>query len=296
MKRASILFLALVSAAAWAHGGAHPAEPGPPAWTLDPAVVAPLLISGGLYLTGFVRLWRRSDGGRSCHLRNAGLFAVGWCVLAASLCSPLHEAGERSFALHMVEHELLMLVAAPLIAFSRPMAVLLWALPAQSRQGWAAGTYRAAMASRLGDPVIATLLQGVVLIAWHAPPLFDRALGHEAWHVAQHLSFIVSALLFWWAMARRQEHRGYALPALCLFATSLVGGLLGALMAFSSSPWYAGYAALGMTPFGLSPIEDQQLAGLLMWIPGGMVHAGAALFLLARALRSGEAFHAATLD
>ena len=296
MKRASILLLALVPAAASAHGGAHLADPGPPTWTLDPAVVTPLLIGGALYLAGFVRLWRRSDGGRACHLRNAGLFAAGWCMLAASLCSPLHEAGERSFALHMVEHELLMLAAAPLIAFSRPMAVLLWALPASSRQGWAAGTYRATAASRLGDPVIATLLQAVVLIAWHAPPLFDRALGHAAWHVAQHLSFIASALLFWWTMARRYEHRGYALPALCLFATSLVGGMLGALMAFSSSPWYAGYAALGMTLSGLSPIEDQQLAGLLMWIPGGMVHAGAALLLLARALKPREAFRGATLD
>lgn len=296
MRRAAILLLALAPAAALAHGGAHQPDTGPPGWTLGASVVAPLLIGGGLYIAGFVRLWWRSDGGRTCHLRNAGLFAAGWCVLAASLCSPLHEAGERSFALHMVEHELLMLVAAPLIVLSRPMAVLLWALPPRSRQGWAAGTYRATVASRLGDPVIATMLQAVILVAWHAPPLFDRALGHEAWHVAQHLSFIVSALLFWWAMARRHEHRGYALPALCLFATSLVGGLLGALMALSSSPWYAGYAALGMTPFGLSPIEDQQLAGLLMWIPGGMVHAGAALLLLARTLRPREAFRAATFD
>lgn len=67
--------------------------------------------------------------------------------------------------------------------------------------------------------------------------------------------------------------------------TSIVGGALGALMALSSSPWYAGYAAMGMMPLGLTPTEDQQLAGLIMWVPGGLVHAAAALVVLGRYLR-----------
>ncbi|MDB5816511.1 MAG: hypothetical protein JWQ11_151, partial [Rhizobacter sp.] len=99
------------------------------------------------------------------------------------------------------------------------------------------------------------------------------------------LSFLVSALLFWTAMLHRtaghsmsSATRGVA--ALCLFATSIVSGALGALMAISQSPWYDGYARLGMTPFGLTPAEDQQVAGLLMWIPGGLVHALVALALV----------------
>jgi cytochrome c oxidase assembly factor CtaG len=297
MKRPLVIMLAAWPAAAWAHGGAHLREVGPPEWTLDATIVVPLLISAGLYALGFARLWARSDAGRSDHIRHAMLFGAGWLVLAGSLCSPLHEAGERSFTLHMIEHELIMVAAAPLIAFSRPLAVMLWALPQGFRQGMAAGAYRAILGSPiLSEPITATLLQAMVLIAWHAPPLFNRALGHEGWHVAQHLSFLVSALVFWWAMARWQEARGYALSAMCLFVTSLIGGLLGALMAFSASPWYAGYAALGMTPYGLTPVEDQQLAGLVMWIPGGMVHATAALLLLMRALRSRETSSVAALD
>jgi cytochrome c oxidase assembly factor CtaG len=101
------------------------------------------------------------------------------------------------------------------------------------------------------------------------------------------MTFIVTSLLFWWAMLHVQRGR-YGLSAACLFVTSLVGGALGALMAFSNSPWYAPYAAMGMTGIGLDPTTDQQLAGLLMWIPGGMVHAGAALLLLYRWLKSSE--------
>jgi putative membrane protein len=77
--------------------------------------------------------------------------------------------------------------------------------------------------------------------------------------------------------------------ALCLVATSIISGALGALMAFASSPWYVGYARLGMAPFGLTPAEDQQLAGLLMWVPGGLVHAGAALIVMRRILRPAHA-------
>jgi len=128
---------------------------------------------------------------------------------------------------------------------------------------------------------------------WHLPPLFDRALGHQGWHVAQHLSFLLSSLLFWWAMMHGREGRhGYGVSALCLFATSLIGGALGALMAVSTSPWYAGYAAMGMTLGGLTPAEDQQLAGLLMWIPGGLFHAAAALWFLFKWLNASEASHA----
>ena len=170
-----------------------------------------------------------------------------------------------------------MLVAAALLPLSRPLGLMLWAFPRRIRQGLAfPGLLR-----RLADPVLATTLQAAAMWAWHAPPLFNRALGHPGWHIAQHLSFLVTALLFWWSVTQT-PNRGLA--ALCLFVTSVVGGALGALMALSASPWYAGYAAMGMMPFGLTPAEDQQLAGLIMWVPGGLVHAGAALVLLAQYL------------
>jgi putative membrane protein len=122
------------------------------------------------------------------------------------------------------------------------------------------------------------------------PGPFDLALRSEPWHVAQHLSFLASALLFWWAMLHGRA--GPLVAAACLFVTSMIGGGLGALMTLSNSPWYAGYAELGLTPAGLTPEQDQQLAGLIMWVPGGAWHLAAALWFLMRALRRMEARHA----
>jgi putative membrane protein len=123
-----------------------------------------------------------------------------------------------------------------------------------------------------------------MLWLWHAPAFFDRALGSEGWHATQHLSLLLSALLFWWAINGASSlQRRHGTAALCLFFTSLHSGLLGALMALSASPWYARYVAMGLSgTAGLTPLEDQQIAGLIMWVPGGAVHAIVALVYLSR--------------
>jgi cytochrome c oxidase assembly factor CtaG len=289
MKRPALLLLLMTPAPAFAHGGGEHE-----AWRPELSVALPLLLFAALYAIGFARLWRRSDLGRASLKRGLALFAAGWLTLAAATASPLHDAGERSFTFHMIEHELIMLPAALLLVLARPGPVLLWAFPANVR-GLFAATARGgrglwALASA---PIAATGLQALALCAWHMPPLFDRALESEGWHIAQHLSFLLTALLFWWAMAHgRTGRHGYGLAALCLFLTSLVGGALGALMAVSASPWYAPYAAMGMTPWGLSPAEDQQLAGLVMWVPGGAFHAAAALYFLYQWLKASEVSHA----
>jgi cytochrome c oxidase assembly factor CtaG len=277
--------LVLAPAVCHAHAGGHDAA----AWTFEPGVVLPLLAALFAYAIGSHRLARRSARGWLTRRPGRGWFALGWSVLALALVSPLHAGGEHSFALHMAEHELLMLVAAPLLVLARPLGTLLWALPRAARAvvgRWSRGRAVTGAWHALTGPVTATALQAVALWAWHAPRPFGLALASEGWHVLQHLSFLITALLFWTAMFdRRRMQRHAAVVIGCLFATATVSGALGALMAFSSSPWYAGYAALGMTPLGLTPAEDQQVAGLLMWIPGGLVHAGAALAILARTLR-----------
>jgi cytochrome c oxidase assembly factor CtaG len=284
--------MAVTSSSAVAHD-LNGAGQGMPGWTWDPWIVVPLLITAACFMAGWRRLRARSSLGRNALERRSVLFGCGWFVLVASLMSPLHEAGERSFAAHMFEHELLMLLAAPLLVLSEPLAIMLWAFPTGVRR-LIGGMTRSSPVSvawrRLTAPVTATLIQAAVLWGWHAPMLFDLALSNDGWHVVQHLSFLISALLFWTAMigprgAGSSASSARALSALCLFATSVVSGALGALMAFSQSPWYLGYAKLGMAPFGLTPAEDQQLAGLIMWIPGGLVHAGAALVLVTTMLK-----------
>jgi putative membrane protein len=273
---------------AWPHASALPHDE--PGWTLSPSIVVPVAVSLLLYAHGAWRLRQRSHLGRAALHRRVLLFAAGWFTLAAAAISPLHEAGESSFALHMLEHELLMLIAAPLLVLAKPLETMLWSLPAAARKTigrWVRSTAMQGSWRFFSGAVVATVLQAAALWLWHAPALFERALVDDAWHITQHLSFLISALLFWSAMFHSgPAHSGRALAVLCLFATSVVSGALGALMAFAQSPWYSRYIAMGLTPFGLTPIEDQQLAGLLMWIPGGLVHAVAALILLGSLLRS----------
>jgi cytochrome c oxidase assembly factor CtaG len=271
---------------------AHDGSDHAPGWTFDLWVTAPLALGALLYASGLARLWRRAGGGRPRLKRDAALFGLGWLSLAAALVSPLHEAGEDSFAMHMIEHEVIMIVSALLIVAGRPGAALLWALPAPLRRS-------AGAAARLGpwrglvNPFAATAIQALAIGLWHVPALFDLALRSEGWHIAQHLSFVASALLFWSAMANGPAGRaGYGVSAMCLFLTSLLGGALGALMSVAASPWYEGYARLGLTGIGLSPVEDQQLAGLIMWIPGGMVHLAAAAWFLFKWIEASEAKHA----
>ena len=270
---------------------AHGNHEGPLAWTLSPELLLPLGLSLLIYLVGWARLSKRA----STPVRPA-LFLTGWTVLTLSLISPLHEAGERSFTMHMIEHELIMLVATLLLASSGAGGVLSWGLPKPLRLALG-GNWKSPLQSlwkTLTEPVTATAMQAVVMWSWHAPPLFDCALDSFGWHIAQHTCFFISSLLFWWAMLHpRSRSSGYGVSAACLFATSLIGGALGALMSFSSSPWYADYAAMGMTGVGLDPVDDQRLAGLIMWIPGGLVHGAAALVLAYKWLKSSEGGRAA---
>lgn len=287
MRRLSLSLFALLGAPAAAHDG-HSHTPG---WTFDPLLVVPLALLLVVYVAGAVQLSRRSKIRRN----KALLFVSGWAVLTLSLLSPLHEGGEVSFTLHMIEHELIMLVATALLAASGAGGTLAWGLPRPLRQALGGGWRRplSAVWKRLTEPVTATIFQAVAMWVWHVPALFDKALTSDGWHIAQHSSFIGTSLIFWWAMLHPNGGRaGYGTSAACLFITSLVGGALGALMAFSQSPWYGPYAAMEMSGIGLDPKADQQLAGLLMWIPGGLVHAGAALLIFYRWLTPPESRHA----
>jgi cytochrome c oxidase assembly factor CtaG len=287
LKGASLILVPFAClAAAHAHSAEH--HDATPSWSWEPWVIVPLALSLLLFTLGWYGLQRRSNA--RGYRRRAAYFYSGWLVLALALVSPLHGAGERSFAAHMVEHELIMLGAAPLLVVARPGIMLLWGFPRGGRHTLGA-LFRARPVRlawhQLTEPVTATVIQAVALWGWHSPVLFDLALESEVWHAIQHASFLITALFFWTAMLGRDRPRpeNYAKAGLCLFATSLISGALGALMAFSGSPWYAPYAALGMSPYGLTPAEDQQVAGLIMWIPGGFVHAAAALMMVIWLLR-----------
>jgi putative membrane protein len=263
------------------------------AWTLDPWLVVPLLALAWLHLRGTMRLRPTSPALRETLCRRSLLYWLGLAALALALLSPLHRAAGRLFTAHMAEHELLMVVAAPLLVAARPGPVLLWGLPGATRRS--AATLLAASGLRrvwtcATELRSATALHGLVLWTWHLRGPFEAAADGGGLHFLQHASFLGSALLFWQAALRPRQH-GPA--AIALFATSLHAGLLGSLLTFSRMLWYPG-ATVFPNGTSLTPLEDQALAGLVMWILGCSIYALAAVAVTGAwlARMSGDRRHA----
>jgi putative membrane protein len=258
-------------------------------WSYDPWLLAPLYLVGIGFYAGTQNIWRAAGFGRGVRVRQVAAFWSGWLVLGLAITSPLHWLGERLFSAHMIEHELMMVVAAPLMAYARINGALLWSLPQRWRPtagrllttGIIATCWRA-----ISHPVTATALHGLALWIWHAPPFYRLALDNAAAHRLQHLSFFISGLLFWWVLfhgrgRERSTRIRDGISVACLFVTVLHSGLLGALLTLSPRVWFPQQELLA-ADFGLSPLEDQQLAGLVMWIPMGTVYTCAALFFAYR--------------
>jgi putative membrane protein len=264
--------LALV-ASAWAHPGeAHVATAElARQWSWEPVVVAALLLALALYAGGWWRM-RRAGAARSLPAWQALCFALGWLVLAAALLSPLHRLGGVSLAVHMVQHELLMLIAAPLLVLGRPLLMFVWALPLRGRERagrWFRRPLPAGIWAALSAPLAVFLLHGLALWIWHAPPLYSAALHNEWTHAAQHTAFLGTALLFWWTLIRGRYGRlGYGAAMVYVFSTAMHSGALGALLTLAPGVLYREY---DRAVFGMSPLEDQQLAGLIMWVPAGAI-------------------------
>lgn len=257
-------------------------------WSPEPWVLALLALSAFLYARGVWRLWASAGWGRGIGKPAVIAFASGWLTLVLALASPLDTLGGRLFSAHMVQHELLMVVAAPLLVLGRPLAAWTWAFRAPTRQRigkavqapWLASTWGA-----LTDPVAAWCLHATILWLWHVPALFSAALRHDGVHALQHTTFLASALFFWWTVLGRDPRtaRGTGVAVASLFTTMLHTAALGALLSLAPTPWYRPYIPT-TTALGMDPVEDQQLGGLVMWVPSGFAYLIAALALLGRML------------
>jgi putative membrane protein len=260
------------------------------AWSFEPGVIVGLVLTGVLYLTGARALWQSAGVGRGVRRWEAGAFAAGWLMIALALVSPLHELGGVLFSAHMVQHELLMAVAAPLLVLGRPVVVWLWALPLSWRKrlgGWAAVAPVKRTWGVLTLPLVAWTIHAAAIWLWHIPRLFQATLDSELVHTLQHLSFLGSALLFWWTLLQIRDGRlGRPVAVIYLFTTAVHTSLLGAILTFSSRVWYPLYDSTAS--WGLTPLEDQQLAGLIMWVPAGLAYLIAALAITATWLQEPE--------
>jgi putative membrane protein len=252
-------------------------------WEIDPGVVIPLAISAVLYAIGCRRHVGLTRVQRAC-------FWAGWLSLIVALVSPLHPLGEVLFSAHMVQHEILMLVSAPLLVVSRPLVTFLWAAPFEWRR--TLGRWSKAKPIRgswlwLSAPLTAWWIHAIAIWVWHAPPLMDAALKSDLVHTAQHLSFFLSALLFWWALFYAHGRRAYGSGVLYIFTTAVHTGILGALLTFAPLPWYVPYANTTQA-WGLTPLQDQQIGGLIMWVPASIVYLAAGLYLFAAWMRESD--------
>jgi cytochrome c oxidase assembly factor CtaG len=294
-----VAFICLLGAsgAAAAHDNVSEASDiAAPVWTFDWWIIIPLYASAAIYLLGAQRIWRRAGRGRGVRRWQVTCFWCGWTCLALSLLSPLHWLGERLFVAHMVEHEMLMIVAAPLLAVARPIGAFIWALP-QDLRAFVGRVARGGLVSMLWhvlrNPLVATAVHAIALWLWHMPLLYNTVLTNVAMHRLQHACFFFSAVLFWWSLFYGPlRDRGYGVAIGCLFFTSLHSAILGIFLTLARQPWYpqqGEFAAL----CGLTPLEDQQLAGLVMWVPPGLVYLGFALYFAALWISRAGASHPA---
>jgi putative membrane protein len=276
MRRSAIGFVPL---AAFGHQG----EPLAPhdlaaAWAWDPLIVLGLLIAALLY-------WRGATDEHGIQRWERWCYWGGWWALVVALVSPLHPMGEVLFSAHMVQHEVLMLVAAPLMVLGRPLVPYLWGMP----MGWRRGVGNSVKAAWvqslwrwLTTPLNAWWIHAIALWGWHAPSLFQATVTSDLVHSLQHLSFLLSALLFWWALLRgRDAQMGYGMAVLYVFSTGIHSSILGALLTFSPRVWYPIYSETTRV-WGLTALEDQQIGGLIMWVPAGLVFLAAGLALFAK--------------
>lgn len=244
-----------------------------------------LLVAAWAYLRGVHALWHAAGRGRGIRVWQRATFLLGILALATALDSPLDTLADQLFSAHMAQHLMLMTVAAPLLAAGGAHVAYLWAMPRRARVLVGGATQRLRPLHPLSTSAAAFVLHSLALWLWHAPPLYQAALRSAPLHALEHTLLLGTAVLFWAAVLLGVHQSSTALGGvLYVFALGAQCTGLGALIALSTRPWYPAYAA-STSAWGLSPLDDQVLAGALMWVPAGFVYLGVALLLLGVWLR-----------
>lgn len=249
------VFMACLPGLAQAHGNL----------VIGQSAAAPIWLAQALFVAawlGYALGAKRVRPARYRQLLLHGAMLLG----GAALFGPFDSWAESSTAMHMVQHMLVIVVMAPLLVLARPLAQWrallgsgldpLWRVPAR--------------ASR--HPMACALLHAAAIWIWHAPAPYEAALHHSGLHVLEHASFLLTGGLFWWSVLGAGR-RGAPMAGVALLFTLMHTGMLGALLTFAAQPLYLGESR---------DLWDQQLAGLIMWIPGGAVYLAATAWTLYR--------------
>ena len=275
------------------------------AWFADrgPTAAVSTLVLG--YAIGVRRAWSAAGAGHGITRRQIHWFAGAVGLLVVALLSPLDAVSDDLFVAHMTQHLVLAVVVPPVLVLAVPELALFWAFPVAMRRRLARTSHAhsrvRAFWRALTLPIVACALHAVATWLWHAPRLYELALRSNAAHMLEHLSFLGTGVLLWWRIVHPATERrnAYGIGILTLFATAMQTGVLGALLTLSHRVLYPAQAT-DAAAWGMTPLEDQQLAGLLMWVVGGLLYvvAMSALFALwlspALRRRAGRALVAAS--
>lgn len=252
------------------------------AWNFDALILFSIAALAYLYGRGARTLWRIAGRGRGVRTWQPAALGAGVFTLFVALVSPVDALGGALFSAHMVQHLLLITIAAPLLAAANPLLALVWAWPLRTRRAFRRLRPLLHFVRVDASLPVAFALHSLSLWLWHLPLLYEAALANGALHALEHLALFGTGVLFWSAAWASWPRVGPSI--LYVFAIAAQCTALGALMTFSAQPWYSVYAST-TRGWGLSPLDDQVLAGVLMWVPAGFVYLALALILFGIWLR-----------
>lgn len=257
-------------------------------WTLPPWLTLSILLTGIIYLRGWIAI-RKTRPSLFTGLRLAS-FLGGLIVLWLAIGSPMDGFADALLSAHMLEHLFLMSVVPPLLLCGLPVVPLLRGLPAWFTRRLVGPLMRLKLLRHFGEwlltPVVAWLAMNLSYLLWHIPRAYDFALEHEGWHDVEHLCFLGTSILFWHCILRpwpaRQDSRTWGV-LLFLLSADAVNTVLSAFLAFCGRPVYR-YYINRPNPFHVSPLEDQVLGAVMMWVLGSVAFLLPAMFLTMRLL------------
>ena len=276
-----------------AHGAVPPEPPSIGSlllsWHFEPLVTGGLLAAAVAWLWIVRRVARLHPGNGVPGLRTASFFG-GLAAIAIALMSGIERYDTTLFSIHMLQHLLLMLVAAPLLALAAPVTQLLRASSPEVRQRRLVPVLHSSVVAALGHPVVTWLTFTIVVWLTHFSPLFNDALEDRGVHDVEHGAYLVASLLSWWPVIAADPARRrlpYPVRVLYLLLQLPVNSFLGMAILFADGPLYSHYATLN-APYGITALADQQLAGGIMWLAGDVVFIGAILLIVAAWMRHEE--------
>lgn len=259
--------------------------------TGDPLPLLALVLASGAYARGTVRLWARVGRGRVVGRGQVVAWALAAVTLLAAFAGPVESQSATLLTAHMVQHLLLMLVAAPLLALSAPTLALLQGLPHGLRRPAAVVHARARRLRSWTEhgawPFAAVALYAVTGWIWHLPGPYQAAVANDLVHATEHATMLAVAVLLWWTVLQsgRRSSFGYGTGIAVVFLAALQHAALGGVLTLAPSVLYPVYAAADAA----AALHDQQRAGTLMWAPSKILHGIVVALLVVAWLRDTEA-------